>query len=167
MAGFGSFMEVLKRKTTWPPLYFPARLSFQAFMFFWTVALSSGQGLFFLLNSLNLSAGQKRSAAIATVLAMSPDILALDEPTSGLDPRARRGLLGLLQGFTHTKIIAAHDLDMILCLCTRVIVLREGTVAADGPAADLLCDEALLAASHLERPLSLQACPICGSRKAS
>jgi cobalt/nickel transport system ATP-binding protein len=114
-----------------------------------------------------LSGGQKRAAAIATVLAMSPDILALDEPTSGLDPWGRRRLLELLAGFAHTKVIAAHDLDMILCLCKRVIVLREGLVAADGPAADILRDEALLADSHLEKPPCLQACPVCGSQKPS
>lgn len=109
-----------------------------------------------------LSGGQKRAAAIATVLSMSPAILAMDEPTSGLDPWARRRLLGLLAGFAHTKIIAGHDLDMIMALCGRVILLHEGRVAADGPAGEILRDGALLAASRLEKPPSLQACPICG-----
>lgn len=66
-----------------------------------------------------LSAGQKRRVAIATVLSMSPDILVMDEPTSGLDPQARRQLIEMLQTFKHSKIIATHDLDMVLDLCER------------------------------------------------
>jgi cobalt/nickel transport system ATP-binding protein len=110
-----------------------------------------------------LSGGEKRSVAIATVLSMSPSILVMDEPTSHLDPRARRELIRLLQSFEHTKIIATHDLDMVLDVCSRVLVLREGRVAADGPARDILRDEELLASSRLEKPLRLQACPVCGS----
>ena len=64
-----------------------------------------------------LSSGQKRRAAIASVLSMSPDILVMDEPSAGLDPRARRNLIGLLESFEHTKIIATHDLDMVVDLC--------------------------------------------------
>ena len=63
--------------------------------------------------------------AIATVLSMSPDILVMDEPTSGLDPRARRRLIEMLQAFKHSKIIATHDLDMVLDLCERTIILNE------------------------------------------
>jgi cobalt/nickel transport system ATP-binding protein len=92
-----------------------------------------------------LSGGEKSAAAIAGVLAMSPDVLVMDEPASGLDPRARRNLIALLKGFTHTKIIAAHDLDMIRDLCARTIVLHEGRVAADGPTAVVLGDGDLLA----------------------
>lgn len=109
-----------------------------------------------------LSGGEKRAAAIATALSMSPDILVLDEPTSGLDPQARRKLIDLLAGFTHTKIIASHDLDMILDLCPRTIVLSRGRVAADGPTASVLRDREVLAASGLELPMRLQGCPICG-----
>ncbi len=109
-----------------------------------------------------LSGGEKRSVAIAAVLAMSPDILVMDEPTSGLDPRARRRLMDLLAGFTHTKIIASHDLDMILSLCPRTIVLHQGTIAADGPTAAVLADQDLLLRSGLELPLRVQGCPICG-----
>lgn len=108
-----------------------------------------------------LSGGEKRLAAIATVLAMTPDILVMDEPSSGLDPRSRRTLIELLAGFPHTKIIATHDLDLVLDLCKRTIVLREGRVMADGPTSDIFADDRLLAASHLEKPLRLQACPVC------
>jgi cobalt/nickel transport system ATP-binding protein len=108
-----------------------------------------------------LSGGEKRAVAIATVLSMSPDILVMDEPTSNLDPKARRTLIELLAGFHHTKIIATHDLDMVLDLCERTIVIHEGKVMADGPTATIFQDIDLLAASHLEKPLRLQACPIC------
>jgi len=108
-----------------------------------------------------LSGGEKRAAAIATVLAMSPSILVLDEPTSGLDPQARRRLMGLLRAFTHTKIVATHDLDLVLDLCARTIVLQEGRVLADGPSAEILADEPLLAKAGLEKPLRLQGCPNC------
>ena len=110
-----------------------------------------------------LSGGEKRAVSIATVLAMTPDILVMDEPSAGLDPLARRRLLRLLTAFSHTKIIATHDLDLVLELCARTIILRDGTVAADGPTSALLRDEALLAASGLEKPLRLQGCPICSS----
>jgi cobalt/nickel transport system ATP-binding protein len=112
----------------------------------------------------HLSGGEKKRVAIATVLAMSPDILVLDEPTNGLDPHARRQLIGLLRDFHHTKIFTSHDLDMVMDLCERVIILKAGTVRAEGPARELLLDDALLAECHLERPLSLQGCPICRSR---
>jgi len=114
-----------------------------------------------------LSSGEKRSAAIATVLAMSPDILVMDEPTSNLDPQARRRLIELLRTFTHTKIIASHDLDMIMDLCTRAIVLHHGRVVADGATASILGNRELLASSGLELPLRLQGCPSCGRSAAS
>ncbi len=110
-----------------------------------------------------LSAGEKRRAAIATVLSMAPDVLVLDEPTTGLDPLGRRQLIELLRGFTHTKIVATHDLELVLDLCPRTIVLHEGRVKADGPTASLFADEALLASCHLERPASLRPCPACGA----
>ncbi len=114
-----------------------------------------------------LSGGEKKRAAIATVLSMSPDILVMDEPTAGLDPCARRQLMNLLGEFRHTKIFTSHDLDMVLELCGRAIVLRDGTVAADGPPRDIFGDESLLAACRLEKPLSMQGCPICGARDAA
>ncbi len=107
-----------------------------------------------------LSGGEKRAAAIATVLSMSPDILVMDEPSSGLDPLSRRQLIELLRRFRHTKIIATHDLDLVLDVCERTIVLNGGRVAADGPTAEIFRDEALLMANHLEKPLRMQ--PLAG-----
>lgn len=104
----------------------------------------------------HLSAGEKREVAIATVLAMEPDILVMDEPSSHLDPRARRRLIELLQSFKHTRIIATHDLELVVEVCSRVIVLDGGRVVADGPARDILNDEALMLAHGLERPHSLR-----------
>jgi len=103
-----------------------------------------------------LSAGEKRAVAIATVLAMSPDVLVMDEPSSHLDPRGRRRLIGLLQSFEHTKIIATHDLELVVEVCSRVIVLDDGRVVAEGPTVELLNDEALMLAHGLERPHSLR-----------
>lgn len=105
----------------------------------------------------NLSAGEKRSVAIATVLAMEPKILVLDEPSTNLDPWSRRHLINLLETFNHTKIIASHDLDMVLELCERMIVLRQGRVMADGPTRELFADKELLRESRLECPPSLTA----------
>lgn len=110
-----------------------------------------------------LSGGEKRSVAIATVLACSPDILVMDEPSANLDPRSRRLLIELLRGFHHTKILATHDLDMVLDLCERTVVLHCGRVMADGPTAQIFADHGLLAACALEPPLRLQGCPVCGS----
>lgn len=110
-----------------------------------------------------LSGGEKRAVAIATVLSMSPDVLVMDEPSSNLDPAARRRLINLLKSFEHTKIIASHDLDMIVETCHRTIVLHEGKVAADGPTAEIFASEELLARCNLEKPLSMQGCPVCGS----
>ena len=110
-----------------------------------------------------LSAGEKRTVAIATVLSMSPDILVMDEPSSNLDPRTRRRLIELLKTFKHTKIIATHDLDLAAALCERTIVMHQGRIAADGPTRDLFRDTALLARCSLEMPLGMQGCPVCGA----
>lgn len=109
-----------------------------------------------------ISGGEKRAVAIATVLSMSPDILVMDEPSSNLDPKSRRLLIELLKGFTHTKIIATHDLDMVMDLCRRTLVIRDGRIIADGPTAGIMRDEELLASCNLEKPLSLRSCPVCG-----
>jgi cobalt/nickel transport system ATP-binding protein len=111
-----------------------------------------------------LSGGEKRAVAIATVLAMAPDILVMDEPSAALDPAARRSLIHLLGGFKHTKIIASHDLDLILDLCERTIVLCGGRAIADGPTIEIFNDARLLAQGHLEKPLVLQGCPVCNRR---
>ncbi len=112
----------------------------------------------------NLSGGEKKRVAIATVLAMSPDILVMDEPTSGLDPFARRQLISLLREFQHTKIFTSHDLDMVLDLCQRTIILHEGEIMADGPTGEIFLNEELLAACRLEKPFSMQGCPICNGK---
>jgi cobalt/nickel transport system ATP-binding protein len=95
---------------------------------------------------------------------MTPDILIMDEPTSSLDPRSRRRLIVLLKTFHHTKIIATHDLDMVLDLCERTIIMFEGSVIADGKSNELLRDDELLEKTGLEKPLRLQSCR-CVDRK--
>lgn len=109
-----------------------------------------------------LSGGEKRAVAIASVLSMTPDILIMDEPSSALDPLARRRLINMLAGFQHTKIIVSHDLDLVMDLCERTIVLSRGKVIADGPTKDIFLDQEVLTQGHLEKPLSMQSCPICG-----
>lgn len=112
----------------------------------------------------HLSGGEKKRVAIATVLAMDPDILVMDEPTSGLDPFARRQLMSLLKGFQHTKIFTSHDLDMVLELCERTIILHKGIVVADGPTDKIFQNNDLLTECRLEKPLSMQACSLCNGK---
>ena len=112
-----------------------------------------------------LSGGEKRAAAIASVLSMQPDVLIMDEPTSGLDPKSRRRLIHILKGFSHTKIITSHDLDMVMETCDRIIVIKDGEVAASGSQLEILTNESLLNDCGLEVPLSLQRCPVCGMSK--
>ena len=100
----------------------------------------------------HLSGGEKKAIAIATVLSMSPEVLVLDEPTASLDHRARRRLIRLLQRLPQTIITATHDLRMVMEVCRRAIILDGGRVEADGPAAQILADTALLAAHGLESP---------------
>ena len=102
-----------------------------------------------------ISGGEKRMAAIATVLAMEPETILMDEPTSALDPYNRRIVINTIRELGQTKLISSHDLDMILDTCDRVILLSEGRIAADGPAERVLRDRALLEAHHLELPLRL------------
>lgn len=101
-----------------------------------------------------LSMGQKKAVAIAGVLAMSPDILVMDEPSANLDPKSRRHLIELLKGFHHTKIIASHDLDMIMEVCERCMVLNHGQIKADGKSEDILMDRVLMEDNGLELPPS-------------
>lgn len=112
-----------------------------------------------------LSGGEKRSAAIAAVLSMEPDILVMDEPTAALDPRSRRRLINLLKSFSHTKIVTTHDMDMVWEVCQRVIILSQGRVVCDGPVSHVLTDARLLEECGLELPLLLQNCPVCGTKK--
>ena len=104
----------------------------------------------------HLSTGEKRRACLAGVLACTPGILLLDEPTSGLDPRGRRELIGLLRDIEASKLIATHDLEFVVELCPRSMILDGGRVISDGPTATLLSDEALMLAHGLERPHILQ-----------
>ena len=102
-----------------------------------------------------ISGGEKRMAAIATILAMEPEAILMDEPTTALDPYNRRIVINTIRQLDQTKLITSHDLDMILDTCGRVILLSEGRIAADGPAREILRDRALLERNRMELPLSL------------
>jgi cobalt/nickel transport system ATP-binding protein len=101
----------------------------------------------------HLSLGQRRRVAVATVLAMEPEILVLDEPTSNLDPASRRELATVLTALEITMLMVTHDLPYALELCPRSMVINEGRIVADGPTAELLSDAELMAANRLELPL--------------
>lgn len=105
-------------------------------------------------STFKISGGEKRTAALAGLLVMEPDILLMDEPTSFLDPRARRYFIECTMKLPQTKLIATHDLDMALDLCPRVIVLYGGKVVADGSTKEILSDEQLVKKYGLELPLS-------------
>ena len=100
----------------------------------------------------HLSGGEKKRAAIATVLSMRPAALALDEPSAGLDPRARRGLIRLLDGLDQTIVATTHDLHMVREIFPRSIVMDGGQVVADAATRDILADAALLDKHGLEMP---------------
>nr|WP_238389399.1 ABC transporter ATP-binding protein [Urbifossiella limnaea] len=103
-----------------------------------------------------LSGGEKRRAALAGVLAMRPAVLLLDEPSMFLDPRGRRELIGVVRNLPGTKLIATHDLELVLDTCSRVLVLDGGSLHADGPATALLADAALMDRHGLEVPYRLR-----------
>jgi cobalt/nickel transport system ATP-binding protein len=103
----------------------------------------------------HLSGGEKRRVALAGVLAMRPEVLLLDEPSMHLDPRGRRELIRQINELGGTKVIATHDLELVLRTCPRVLVLDGGRLAADGPARGVLADAALMEAHGLEVPASL------------
>lgn len=102
--------------------------------------------------SYQLSGGQKKSVSIATVLSMEPNILVMDEPTSNLDPKARRQIIEQIRSFTHTCLIITHDLEMIWELCQRTIVMKDGTLMADGNTKDIFRNKSLLEECGLEQP---------------
>lgn len=103
--------------------------------------------------SHHLSEGEKKRIAIATVLAMDPEILVLDEPTAGLDPRARRALIRLLGDLPYTILVSTHDMALVYELCPRMVILDGGRIAADGSTAALMADQARLEDHGLEQPL--------------
>jgi cobalt transport protein ATP-binding subunit len=102
--------------------------------------------------SHHLSGGEKKRAAIATVLSMDPDILVLDEPSAALDPRSRRSLIELLQELPITMLVSTHDMLMVREIFPRMIIMDHGEIVADGPTDVLMDDQALLVSHGLERP---------------
>lgn len=103
-----------------------------------------------------ISGGEKRMAAIATILAMEPEMILMDEPSTALDPVNRRTVINTINRLPQTKLIASHDLDMILDTCQRVILLSHGAIVADGDAKTILRDKELLEANRMELPFCLQ-----------
>ena len=99
-----------------------------------------------------LSMGERRRVAVATVLATQPRLLVLDEPSANLDPRARRELLEVLAELGTTLLVVTHDLPFAAELCERAVILAEGRIVADGQCGNILADSALLAAHDLEVP---------------
>lgn len=102
-----------------------------------------------------MSGGEKKLASIAVILAMEPEIILLDEPSVALDPRNRRNLINILNKMNKLKIIASHDLDMIMDTCSRTILLCDGKIIKDGNTKDILTNKVLLEENGLELPLSL------------
>lgn len=115
-------------------------------------------GILHLMNRQNskLSGGEKKLASIAVVLAMNPEMMLLDEPSNGLDPYNRRKVINILKELPQTKLIASHDLDLIYDTCSRVLVLSDGKIMAEGKTEDILKDKELLEKYHLELPLRFQ-----------
>ena len=103
-----------------------------------------------------ISGGEKRMAAIATILAMEPEMILMDEPSTALDPVNRRTVINTINRLPQTKLIASHDLDMILDTCQRVILLSHGAIVADRDAESILRDKELLEANRMELPFCLQ-----------
>jgi cobalt/nickel transport system ATP-binding protein len=110
----------------------------------------------------HLSFGQRRRVAVATVLAMEPDILILDEPSSNLDPASRRELAEIVTGLDVTILMVTHDLPYALQLCPRALVMNGGRITADGPTGELLADAELLAANRLELPFGFDPAALRG-----
>lgn len=103
----------------------------------------------------HLSGGEKRMIALATILSMHPEIMLLDEPTTDLDLRNRRNIITVFSSLQQTMIISSHDLEFLLETCSRALIIDGGSVVEDGDIADLLSDEALMKAHHMEKPHSL------------
>lgn len=103
-----------------------------------------------------MSGGEKKLVSIATILSMTPEIILMDEPSVALDPKNRRNLIRILNSYSHLKIIASHDLDMILDTCKRTILMANGEIICDGPTEKILSDRELLETNGLELPLCMQ-----------
>jgi cobalt/nickel transport system ATP-binding protein len=103
----------------------------------------------------HLSFGERKRACLAGVLACRPSVLVLDEPSANLDPRGRRRFIGLIRELACTKLIATHDLEMVLELCSRTVLIDGGRVVANGPTREVLADAELMDAHGLEQPLSI------------
>jgi cobalt/nickel transport system ATP-binding protein len=103
----------------------------------------------------HLSGGEKRMVSIAGVLAMRPRVIVYDEPTANLDARSRRRLIRFLQASSETTLIASHDLEFVLEVCDRVILIDEGRIISNGNPREMMCDVDLMEAHGLERPHSL------------
>lgn len=103
-----------------------------------------------------LSGGEKKLVSIATIFSMTPDIILMDEPSIALDPKNRRNLINILNEFQYLKVIASHDLDMILDTCNRTILMSEGKIIKDGNTKDILTNKKLLEANNLELPFCFQ-----------
>ena len=103
-----------------------------------------------------ISGGEKRMAAIATILAMDPEVILMDEPSTALDPVNRRTVIRTINTLSQTKLIASHDLDLILETCTQVILLSHGQIAAMGDTETILRNKSLLEANRMELPFCLQ-----------
>ncbi len=104
----------------------------------------------------HLSGGEKQRVCLAGILSCEPQVLALDEPTSDLDPRGRRELKEILRTIPAAKVIATHDLELVVDLCPRTILLDGGRIIADAPTVELLSNEELMLAHGLEKPHVLQ-----------
>jgi cobalt/nickel transport system ATP-binding protein len=100
----------------------------------------------------HLSYGERRRVAIATVLAMKPEIIVLDEPTSNLDPASRRELIEVLRDLRVTQLVVTHDLPFALELCPRSLVMDQGRIVASDSTVEILSDETLMKAHRLELP---------------
>lgn len=114
-------------------------------------------GLQYLKHRYNhkISGGEKRMAAIATILTMEPEAIIMDEPSIALDPYNRRAVINAVNEMTMTKIIVSHDLDMVLETCQRVVLLSGGQIVADGPAQEILRNKPLLEQHRMELPFGL------------
>nr|WP_231859338.1 ABC transporter ATP-binding protein [Actinoplanes missouriensis] len=113
----------------------------------------------------HLSFGQRRRVAVATVLAMRPEILVLDEPSSNLDPASRRELAEILESLPVTVLMVTHDLPYALELCPRAVILDDGRLVADGSTVELLSDRALMESHRLELPFGFDPVAALASRR--